>query len=56
MLLFGLANIREKSCEENRIDRIEKFGQAWMIPKGTEKPVDGQIKNNRNNTSRKENG
>lgn len=30
----------QKLCEENRIEGIEKFGRAWMIPKDTEKPID----------------
>ncbi|HAR1332238.1 TPA: DNA-binding protein [Enterococcus faecium] len=29
---------------ENRIEGIEKFGRAWMIPKDAEKPIDGRLK------------
>lgn len=34
----------QKLCEENRIEGIEKFGRAWMIPKGAEKPKDAELK------------
>ncbi|SNS68354.1 hypothetical protein SAMN05446037_10175 [Anaerovirgula multivorans] len=34
----------QKLCEENRIEGIEKFGRAWMIPKGAEKLKDVELK------------
>jgi len=34
----------QKLCEENRIEGIEKFGRAWIIPKDAEKPVDKRYK------------
>lgn len=38
---WGISERRvQKLCEENRISGTEKFGRAWMIPKGKEKPVD----------------
>jgi len=40
---WGISERRiQKLCEENRIERIEKFGRAWMIPKDVEKPADGR--------------
>lgn len=42
---WGISERRiQKLCEENRIECIEKFGRAWMIPKDAEKPADGRIK------------
>lgn len=42
---WGISERRiQKLCEENRIDGTEKFGRAWMIPKDTEKPIDGRLK------------
>jgi hypothetical protein len=38
----------QKLCEENRIEGIERFGRAWMIPKDANKPIDGRTKNARN--------
>jgi excisionase family DNA binding protein len=31
--------------KNGRIDGAIRFGRAWMIPKDTEKPVDGRLKN-----------
>lgn len=45
---WGISERRiQKLCEENRIEGIEKFGRAWMIPKSIEKPVDGRRKENK---------
>lgn len=45
---WGISERRiQKLCEENRIEGIEKFGRAWMIPKDIEKPVDGRRKENK---------
>lgn len=42
---WGISERRiQKLCEENRVDGIEKFGRAWMIPKDAEKPIDGRCK------------
>lgn len=42
---WGISERRiQKLCEENRIEGIEKFGRAWMIPKDAEKPIDGRLK------------
>lgn len=41
---WGISERRiQKLCEENRIEGVEKFGRAWMIPKDTEKPVDKRL-------------
>lgn len=34
----------QKLCEENRIEGAVRFSRVWMIPKDTEKPVDGRRK------------
>lgn len=31
-------------CNEGRINGAVKFGNAWAIPKGTEKPIDKRIR------------
>ena len=31
-------------CAQGKIDGATRFGRAWMIPKGTPKPVDGRTK------------
>ena len=36
--------------EENRIPGVSKIGYMWLIPKDTEKPVDGRRKENRKST------
>lgn len=42
---WGISERRiQKLCEENRIESIEKFGRAWMIPKDAEKPADSRRK------------
>lgn len=42
---WGISERRiQKLCEENRIDGIEKFGRAWMIPKEAKKPKDARKK------------
>jgi hypothetical protein len=33
--------------KNERIDGAIRFGWAWMIPKDTEKPVDGRLKNSK---------
>lgn len=53
---WGISERRvQKLCEENRIPGVVRFSRMWLIPKETEKPADGRLRNNRNNTSRKEN-
>jgi len=42
---WGISERRiQKLCEENRIEGIERFGRAWMIPKDANKPIDGRTK------------
>ena len=31
-------------CNEGRIDGAEKMGNTWLIPKNSEKPLDGRTK------------
>ena len=31
-------------CSENRIPGVSKLGYMWLIPKNTEKPIDGRTK------------
>jgi len=37
----------QKLCEDNRIPGAVKFSRVWLIPKDTEKPVDGRRKGKR---------
>lgn len=30
----------QKSCEEGRVNGVQRFGRSWMIPKTAEKPQD----------------
>lgn len=40
---WGISQRRvQKLCEENRIPGAVKFSRIWLIPKDTEKPVDGR--------------
>ena len=32
-------------CSEGRIEGAEHFGNAWAIPKGTQKPTDARVRN-----------
>lgn len=34
----------QKLCKEGRIPSTAKFGRMWLIPKDTQKPIDGRIK------------
>lgn len=44
---WGITERRvQKLCEENRISGVVRFGHAWAIPKGAEKPVDLRKKSN----------
>ncbi|HWQ72449.1 MAG TPA: DNA-binding protein [Desulfitobacteriaceae bacterium] len=36
----------QKLCEENQIPSVIRFGLAWAIPKNAEKPRDGRLKKN----------
>ena len=31
-------------CSQNRIPGVSKLGYMWLIPKNTEKPIDGRTK------------
>ena len=42
---WGITRRRvQKLCEENRIDRLSKFGISYRIPKDVDKPIDARIK------------
>ena len=42
---WGITRRRvQKLCEESRIDGVLRFGQSYMIPKDTVKPVDARVK------------
>ncbi len=42
---WGISERRvQKLCEENRIPGVAKFSYMWLIPKDTEKPIDGRRK------------
>ena len=36
-------------CSAGRIEGEEKMGTVWLIPKDAEKPVDGRLKEKREN-------
>ena len=36
-------------CSAGRIEAAEKMGTVWLIPKDAEKPVDGRLKEKREN-------
>ena len=36
-------------CSAGRIEGAEKMGTVWLIPKDAEKPVDGRLKEKREN-------
>ena len=41
---WGISTRRvQKMCADGMIPGVIKFGNAWAIPKDTEKPVDGRI-------------
>lgn len=45
--IWGISERRvQKLCEVGRISGAVKFSRVWLIPKDTEKPVDGRRKNN----------
>lgn len=45
---WGISERRvQKLCEDNRIPGAVKFSRVWLIPKDTEKPVDGRRKGKR---------
>ena len=37
----------QKLCAENRIDGVVRLSRVWLIPKGTEKPIDARRKKRR---------
>ena len=40
---WGISERRvQKLCEGSRIPGVSKIGYMWLIPKDTEKPVDGR--------------
>lgn len=42
---WGISQRRIQTlCAEGKIKGAARFGRAWMIPKGTQKPVDGRTK------------
>ena len=43
--LWGISQRRVAIlCEEGRIKGAAKAGRTWLMPKNTQKPVDGRIK------------
>ena len=36
-------------CSAGRIEGAEKMGTVWLIPKDAEKPIDGRLKEKREN-------
>lgn len=40
-------------CEQGRVDGVERLGNVWLIPKTTEKPLDGRTREVKNRNNRK---
>ena len=41
---WGLCERRvQKMCAEGRIEGVEKFGKAWVIPVDAKRPTDGRV-------------
>ena len=38
-------------CATGKVEGATRFGKAWMIPKTTQKPIDGRTKASKNNTN-----
>ena len=34
----------QKLCEIGKVTNAKRFGRSWLIPVGTEKPIDGRTK------------
>jgi hypothetical protein len=46
--LWGITERRvQKLCEDGKIPGAVRFVRVWAIPKGTEKPIDGRLKSER---------
>jgi hypothetical protein len=44
-LIWGITTRRVQIlCDKGKILNAKKFGNAWAIPQGTYKPVDGRTK------------
>ena len=41
-------------CANGQISGVIRLGQAWLIPKNTQKPPDGRARNGRKPTKRKQ--
>jgi hypothetical protein len=31
-------------CEQGRVDGVERLGNVWLIPKSSDKPLDGRTR------------
>ena len=52
---WGISDRRvQYLCANGQISGIIRLGQAWLIPKNTQKPPDGRSKNGRKSTRRKQ--
>ena len=51
---WGISDRRVQAlCAKGQIAGVIRLGQAWLIPKGTQKPPDGRSRNGRKLTKRK---
>lgn len=47
--LWGISVRRvQRLCKENRIEGVLNVNRVWLIPKGSQKPIDGRLKDSRN--------
>ena len=52
---WGISERRvQKLCEDGRIPGVVKFSRMWLIPKDTQKPIDGRIKKREEDTNAKD--
>jgi len=52
---WGISDRRVQClCANGQVAGVIRLGQAWLIPKGTQKPLDGRSKNGRKPTKKKQ--
>jgi hypothetical protein len=44
-ILWGITTRRAQFlCAKDKVEGAQKLGNIWVIPKGTQKPIDGRTK------------
>ena len=53
--LWGISTRRiQVLCDKGKVDEAMRLGNIWVIPKGTQKPVDGRTKAAKNEKIKRE--